>query len=224
MKIDNKDILVFFDIDNTIVDGYTQKYFIQFLMNKGKISKKYLLFLAIWFILYKLKVIKNTNRAIKFYVGLLNGLSEQELRNIVDDFFQSKIKNHIFLGALRDVKYHLKNGHNVVFVSMSLKPIVEKIAEYLKVNYVVATNLEILNGVYTGKILGYIIEGDFRLNAIKEYIKMFDSDKLITHFYTDHYSDIPILRLIDSPHVVNPDNILYREAIKNNWEILKYKK
>jgi len=43
-----------------------------------------------------------------------------------------------------------------------------------------------------------------------------------SYAYTDHHSDIPLLKLVGNPVVVNPSFFLRRAAVKNNWPILEH--
>lgn len=219
--MNTKDInnIAFFDVDNTIVDGYTQKYFIKFLIKNNKLSRVFILFYAIWFLLYKLHIIKNAGSAIKLYVKYLRGNGVGEMSQLVEEFFDTEIERRIFSGARQEINEQLSKGNKVVLVSMSLFPIIEIIAEHLGVEDFIATDVEVVEGKYTGKIVGRVIEGEHRYQIVKSNIGKHNKK---VYFYTDHYTDLPILESVDFPVVVNPDNILYNKALKGGWKILNF--
>jgi phosphoserine phosphatase len=49
-----------------------------------------------------------------------------------------------------------------------------------------------------------------------------DVDLRQSYFYTDSYSDAPMLRVVGKPRVVSPDPRLSREARQRGWPILQW--
>lgn len=216
----NKNIkkVVFFDVDNTIIDGYTQKYFIHYLFKNKIIGIKILLFSYLWFFLYKFNIVSNVDKAISFYISFLKGWKVDDLNNIIEDFFQKKIYNNFFKVIVNIIKDFKSEGAQVVLVSTSLGPIVKIIADNLGVNKIIATKLEVEDGVYTGFIKGRAVAGREKLRLVQDFLSSFEDIK--TYFYSDHFSDESLLAFVDKPSVVNPDKLLYNKAKKNNWNII----
>ena len=123
--------VVFFDVDNTILNGYSQRYFIKYLFKNKKINIFYLLTGYVWFLFYKLQIIKSPKKAIEFLVNFFKGWKEKDLESLVDYFFDEYIEGNLFNQAIDEVKEHIKNGHKVVLISTSLEPIVKKIGLFM---------------------------------------------------------------------------------------------
>jgi HAD superfamily hydrolase (TIGR01490 family) len=195
------------------------------LFKNKKINIFYLLTGYVWFLFYKLQIIKSPKKAIEFLVNFFKGWKEKDLESLVDYFFDEYIEGNLFNQAIDEVKEHIKNGHKVVLISTSLEPIVKKIGLFMGVKEYISTDLEVMDGKYTGKIRGRVVDGQEKVNRFKKYLEGYGDkcDNLCTFFYTDHYSDKELLLLVDRPYVVNPDNILYKVARNNNWPIINYK-
>jgi phosphoserine phosphatase len=43
------------------------------------------------------------------------------------------------------------------------------------------------------------------------------------YFYSDSYTDLPLLEFSGHPVAVNPDRFLRREALKRGWRILRWR-
>lgn len=218
--------IVFFDIDNTIVDGYTQKYFIKFLFQNKYVSLFHLFLIYCWFIFYKINLIRDTEGAMVFFLKFLKGFNKQKLDALVDSFFSQFIKPRIFDEIVGIIEHHKKSQDYVVFISTVINPIGEKIAKYFGVQHVICTELEAKNNLYTGFVKGGVLDGERKKNKAQQFLNKigdnFNFSKTI--FYSDHHSDLPLLYFVDERHVVNPSKKLFLVAKNNNWEILTFNK
>ena len=218
-----KNKIVFFDVDNTIVDGYTQKYFIHYLFKEKYINSTTLFLSYIWFFLYKLGIVKDVSRAVNFYIKFVRGFSRDKLNNIIKTFFDVYIKNIIYKEFKQLIEKYKIEGAKVVLVSTSLEPIVKAIADFLDVNDYIATKLKLENSLYTGLVEGSVVTGDKKLELVKHLLSTYEHTNIETYFYSDHLSDIDLLNFVDNPYVVNPSKILYNKAVRKNWGIINIK-
>lgn len=219
----NNQKIVFFDVDNTIVDGYTQKYFVKYLSKIKAINIMVLFLSYLWFLFYKLHIVKDVDKAINFYISFLNNWDKDRLFKLVDIFFNLHIKNKIY----KDIKILIDNykieGAIIVLISTSLEPIVKRIAYHLEIKNYIATKLEVMDDLYTGKINGRAVSGAEKLKLVKDFLALYKNQNIETYFYSDHFSDEVLLSFVDYPFVVNPDKILYNKAMNRNWPIIKVK-
>jgi phosphoserine phosphatase len=86
---------------------------------------------------------------------------------------------------------------------------------------VVSTEVEIIDEIYTGKVLGIPALSEGKLIKVKEWmlqnrIESFDN----TSFYSDSINDLPLLAVVSKPVAVNPDDMLRKECRKRSWEII----
>lgn len=77
---------------------------------------------------------------------------------------------------------------------------VQEIADLI----IIATDYEIVDGRYTGKINGDVCFGKEKLERVKKYLSINKIDSVI-EAYTDHYSDFPMLSVAQKKYLVNPD-------------------
>ena len=226
IKINKHINIIFFDIDNTLVNGYTQKYFLLFLFKRGYIGLSKIFLLYLWFFGYKIHLNKNIDPIMNYFLKFLKNFKKNQLDLIVKDFFNNSIKNRIFKEAAQIIKEHQRGGDCIVFISTVISPIAEVLAHFFHVNHVIATKLEINAGLYTGKICGKVLDGGNKLKFAKFFLESMKKEFVVrkTFFYSDHYSDIPLLNFVNEPYAVNPDDILVKAAKKNNWQVLTFNK
>lgn len=80
---------------------------------------------------------------------------------------------------------------------------------------------EAVDGVYTGRPTGLFIYGEGKARAIEALAAREGIDLAASYAYTDSASDLPMLRLVGHPVVVNPDRELLRIARQEGWEVLR---
>lgn len=217
-------IVAFFDVDDTLIDGQTQKIMASYLRRKGKLSLTFLFKIYSWFLLYKTGLVSDVLPIMQKSYRSIKGIKVAELEKILHEMFIEEIEPRIFPQALEEIKNHQLEGHEVVLVSNSIEPLVKTIKERLSLSMYIATSLESKNNVFTGELKGSIIYEQEKLQAIKKIAPSQNWNLTKSYAYSDHYSDIPLLEVVGSPVAVNPDDKLRQEAQKHNWPILHWKK
>lgn len=209
--------LVFFDLDDTIIRGQSQKFLIDYAFKKKKISFSIYIYILIWFFLYKLGLLKDVVKIREKAFRFFNGWSEQDLEKLLIDFFNSKIKKRIYKNFFNVLNYHRKNGAVIILLSASIYPLVKIIADSLKIDFCIATKLEKNNGLYTGKIDGDIIYGIKKRDAVIDFLKENNVSLRGSYAYGDHTSDLYLLSIVENPFIVNPNKYMENIVNKKNW-------
>lgn len=222
-NLENKKIAVFFDVDNTLIEGQTQKMMVSYFYHKKKINLVFLLEIYFWFLLYKIGIVSEGLSIMKKAYKLTKGMSVEEFKGFMLDLFEKEIKSKIYPQAVERINFHKKEGHEIILVSKSCKILIDIIKDFLNINFSIATELEIKNGMLTGKLKGRIIHGEEKFAAIKELIPIKNWELKESYAYGDHYSDLFLLKNVGHPLVVNPDKRLKREAEKYKWPIFYWK-
>ena len=75
------------------------------------------------------------------------------------------------------------------------------------------------DGVYTGRLVGGLLHGEAKAAAIRALAAREGLDLARCSAYSDSANDLPMLRLVGQPAVVNPDAELRAEARRNGWPV-----
>lgn len=215
--------LVFFDIDNTLLDGYSQQILLSYLFHKKIIKKIPYFKINLWFILYKIGLIEDPKRTMEYAYKFLSNWKTSDFEAVIDDFFKDKLKARFFKEAIEVIKIHKKEGRELVLISNIVDILAKKIAEYLGINNYLSTRLEIIGGKFTGKIIGDIVYGKEKEKVINDFTKKNNLTLDSSWGYGDHLSDLPFLNLVKKPNAVNPSTALMKIAESKNWPILIFK-
>jgi len=212
--------IVLFDVDNVLVRGQTQKLLLTFLFKRGKINWLFFIKIYFWFLLYKFNLNKNIVKIREEAFNIMNGWSKVETEEIFKEFFDQEIKPRIFHQAVDLVHFYHNKNYEIILVSASLSEIVNKLKDYLSLRFAIATKLEVMNDRYTGKTTGLVPYGEDKIKAVRELLDTYGFSLEESYAYADHFSDLPLLEIVKTPTVVNPDKKLRRIAKKKEMGYL----
>jgi HAD superfamily hydrolase (TIGR01490 family) len=104
--------------------------------------------------------------------------------------------------VVQTVQDHLKTGDRVILVTASFDIYVEKLAKRLGIPNVVCTRAEVRDGILTGRILGKNCHGTEKVERLETLLA--PAEWAISILYTDHHSDLPLLKRVSHGVLVNP--------------------
>ncbi len=212
--------VVFFDIDGVLMKAQTQELFVKFLFFKKKMSTWKVSVIILWFLAYKMGIVKDVVRIREFAFKVFEGWDAATMNQLMDQFYEKYLSLNLNPSLIERLKMHQLRGDVVIILSATIKEIAEYLARNLNVNAVIATELEILDGKYTGKIKGDIPYGEIKSKFIEEFILKNNFSLNETYAYADHITDLPMLKLVRRPVVINPESKLRVIAKDLGWEIL----
>jgi phosphatidylglycerophosphatase C len=100
------------------------------------------------------------------------------------------------IASLRD---HQRQGHETMIISASPSIYVRAIADHLGIDHVVATELEVVDGLLTGRYVGRNCRHEEKLRRLLEWLGERDVE---LHAYGNSPDDDPMLGRADHPHHV----------------------
>ena len=213
--------LAIFDLDNTILNGDSDYSWINFLIDidyvdKDEYEKKNQYFYDKY---YEGKL--DYDEWAEFALSTIKGKRPEEIENLLNKFLSSVIEPMINIYALRLLHNHYHKNDVMLLASATNSVIVNPIAKRLGFENIVATEVEIVNGVYSGKFQNTPALGEGKLQKVREWMRRNDfSDFKNTIFYSDSINDFPLLLAVNKAVAVNPDNKLREECEKRSWEIV----
>ena len=214
--------LVIFDLDKTLIKGYSQQIFLKYLFKTGIINFFNYFIISIWFIFYKLGLVKSPKKIMEYAFRFMKGWDGEKLNSLINDFFEKELKHLFFKDGVEVVNNHKKENRELLIVSNVPDFLVKRIALYLGVNNYIGTKLEIINGKLTSKIAGDIVYGENKTLVVKDYVSKNGFTLDNSWAYGDHISDLPILSIVNHPYAINPSPELRKEAEKRNWPIILF--
>jgi HAD superfamily hydrolase (TIGR01490 family) len=211
--------IAFFDFDETLIVGNSGNLWIRRELKAGHITYWQFLRAAVWMARYKLGW-ASMDDAIRTAIGSLRGLSERELRARTRAFYAEEVRTLYRTGARPTLERHRARGDRVVLLTASSLYLSELVQEDLELDDVLCNRFEIdQEGLHTGQTVGALCFGAGKLPHAEAYARAQGVSLDDCYFYTDSYSDLPVLERIGHPVVVNPDPRLRTEAERRGWPI-----
>ncbi|ATR84338.1 HAD-IB family hydrolase [Pseudomonas sp. FFUP_PS_473] len=157
-----------------------------------------------------------------FSLEPIAGRTQEELQHLVEPWVENIIEPIIFSEACKRIAEHRKRGDRVLVISASGTHLVAPIAARLGIDEFLAIDLEVVNGVYTGKTRGVLTYREGKITRLLEWLDQEEENLEGASFYSDSRNDLPLLLKVDHPVVVNPDPVLRGHAEQHGWPILSW--
>jgi phosphatidylglycerophosphatase C len=183
--------IAFFDFDGTITTRDTLLEIIKFQKGKFAFLIGFLLN-APWLIAYKLKLFPNDDVKQKILTYFFSGTPELVFQQKCDLFAERKLPELIRPGALTEIEGLRARDFDIVVVSASAGNWIRKWTTGLGVQ-LIATRLEVKEGLITGRIEGKNCHGEQKVVCIKEHLNLSEYEEI--YVYGDSAGDKPMLAL-----------------------------
>jgi len=214
--------LVLFDMDHTLVPADTGTIWSQFLQEKNLISLEKAQERAQFLADYQNGTL-NVEEAYRFELGVLQSLERDLRKELLNQFFEDKVKPLITATALQTVAKHRQNGDYLIMITATLEEIASPIAEFFGMDHLIGGRGQIdARGNYTGEIEREPCMGRGKLVHLEEWLVKTGNNPVEYTFYSDSHNDLPLLEQVDVAIAVDPDAKLRQIAQDNNWQIISF--
>jgi HAD superfamily hydrolase (TIGR01490 family) len=213
--------LALFDMDRTLVRVETASLYVRYQREIGEATVRDSARVAWWVALYTFNLIDAPRVAERALAGL-RGTPETVLSSRCDDWFRRYVEPHVCDAARLAVAKHLCDGDQVAIVTGASSYAARPLARALRIPHVCATELEVRDGVFTGRPVHPLCYGVGKVARARALAARLGLELRDAVFYSDSVTDLPLLELVRSPVVVNPDPRLAREARRRGWRVERW--
>lgn len=216
----------FFDVDNTVMRGASI-----FHLARGLYARKFLTPRDIGrfavqqtrFRLLGREDLGHVHEARESALSFAAGHRVEELTAIGEEVFDEVMERKIWPGTRALAQMHLDAGQRVWLVTATPVEVATVIAQRMGLTGALGTVSETVDGVYTGRLVGEILHGEAKAEAVRALAAREGLDLSLCAAYSDSANDIPLLALVGQPCAVNPDTRLRAHARANGWRVRDYR-
>jgi HAD superfamily hydrolase (TIGR01490 family) len=208
----------FFDLDRTVVSCNTGRLVLRDLRQRGELSVLRAIRAFGWLLKYHFSLLDGERMARKVLAGF-RGRSEEEFAAVCRRLVEGDVLPRLLPAAIRKIAQHRAEGHLTAILSTSPSYIAGPVAEILGMDAVVSTQLEVEKGLFTGRVIGPTCFGRGKVHWAEELGQRRSLDLDRSWFYTDSYTDLPMLERVGNRVIVNPDPRLRRAARQRGWAV-----
>lgn len=216
--MENPKIAAFFDLDRTLLAVNSATLFAFYEKRHGHAGAGLFLKSLFHILLYHFNMI-DIEAAYTRLIADYRGTSEQDLRNRIRHFAETELLGHVQPGAKRRLEHHRQQGHELVLLTSNSQYQSEVFVQHLKLDHALANSFEIVEGRLTGTARKPLCFGMGKVALARDWSKLRGMRLDQSYYYTDSFSDVPMLEAVGHPRVVNPDPKLRLEAKRRNWPI-----
>ncbi|MFO1518263.1 MAG: HAD-IB family hydrolase [bacterium] len=214
--------IAFFDVDGTLMKGYSGYYTTLELMRR-RIIKKRRLPSAIF---YKVMASLYTGDVRKMYevaIADMAGTNIDDILQIGRETFEKYIRSRFFEEGLQEIENHKKEGRPVVLISSGPYMAIKIIEEFVKADASYSIGPVIENKILQNRLMVPFTYMEGKVEAARMEAKKRGASLKDCFFYADTHHDLPLLSAVGHPRTVNPDRKLKKEALERKWPILDFK-
>lgn len=135
-------------------------------------------------------------------------------------YLEQKIKPIMLPAAEALVEKHRAQGDTLLIITATNSFLTAPIAKMLGIDHLIATDPEMVDGRFTGRVAGKPSFQHGKVERLKKWLASRDEDLKDSVFYSDSHNDLPLLELVDTPVAVDPDPKLQTVAKQRGWKIL----
>ncbi|HEX3823174.1 MAG TPA: HAD-IB family hydrolase [Mycobacteriales bacterium] len=161
---------------------------------------------------------KDRSAFLRMVYRRYEGASLADLERIVDEDITATMLTRLSSHAVRAIREHRAAGHRLVLVTGAVTPLTRPVAALF--DEVVAAELSVDSfGRCTGHLELPPLVGESRAAWLRHRALAAGWDLAASYAYADSASDLPLLRAVGHPVVIDPDVVLSRVARKERWPV-----
>lgn len=218
----NKKPIAFFDVDHTLCAGSSGYFTARELIRKKIIKKRRLLLAMVYRTLGPFFKDVDVRRLYEIALVDMAGTQLDEIMELGRHVFETYVKPRIFKEGLAEIEKRKKEGYLIIILSSGPYMCIENMAGYLGADFSFSNGPIIKDGILQKQIQEPIYYKEGKVQVAQELAFQQGVTLHDCLFYSDSYSDLPLLKEVGHPYVVNPDRNLLKEARKRGWPLLKF--
>ena len=213
--------LAIFDLDNTLLAGDSDYLWGQYLVQQGIVDgKEYEAKNQRFYDEYKAGRL-DIYEFLAFSLHPLTLFSPAMLKDMHAQYMHQMIDKLITPEALALVDKHRQQGDTLMIITATNSFITRPIAQAFGIPNLLATEPEMIDGRYTGKVSGIPCFQDGKVKNLHAWLQAHEMNLRDSWFYSDSHNDLPLLNEVTHPVAVDPDPQLRGVAEQRQWPVLQ---
>ncbi len=215
-------VAAFFDLDRTLLDMNSSTLWAKRELLSRSITFKQFGRVLVWNVLYHLSLIE-MDKAYQEALAHYRGRLYQDLEEQTRDWFTRDVAHHLRPGAGRALHEHREQGHELVLLTSASAFAARAARDAWRLDDFLSNDFPTDDqGRLDGTFVTPLCYGEGKVVRAQAWADERGFDLREAYFYSDSYSDAPMLRAVGNPRVISPDPRLSREARQRGWPVLQW--
>lgn len=212
--------LFIYDLDHTLIAGDSSSLWMRYLLEIGW-ADEHLLAQEQQLMQAYASGAMDMHGYMQVFMQPLVGRTQAQVAEQVERFIEQYIAPIVYPQALATIAENHQQRYTQLIISATADFIVLPIAKSLNIEHALAVTTEVIDGCYTGKILGTPTYQAGKITRLEQWLGEQNNYRSL-YFYSDSYNDLPLLEHVQYPITVNPDARLHAHAQAQNWPIAQW--
>lgn len=211
----------FFDVDQTIYNGFCTSTFYLFLAKNHYVKDTDVIYkkdrqIGVDFKNGKLNYAEISEKVVLLTADILKGIEEKKVIEWQEEFM---VHHNNLFPWVKDLFNLLKEKeYEIYFISGGASPGINAVATYLEIDKVYASNLSIKNGIYTGEVEVFL-NYEEKTKLIHRIVGHLPNSFKIG--FGDSMGDVDMLSHMNVSFLYNPQNATLKKiAAEKHWYIV----
>jgi HAD superfamily hydrolase (TIGR01490 family) len=216
----------FFDVDNTMMMGASLFWFARGLAARKYFSSRDLAKFVWQQAKFRVAGNESADDMHTIRENALAFVADRPVAEIVrasEEIYDELMADRIWTGTRVLAQKHLDAGQRVWLVTATPVELASIIAHRLGLTGALGTVAEVVDGRYTGRLVGELMHGEAKAEAVMALAEREGLDLSRCTAYSDSANDLPMLSLTGTAVAVNPDTELRAVARARGWTIRDFR-
>lgn len=212
--------LAIFDLDNTLLGGDSDYLWGEFLVENKLVDGESYQQANKHFYDQYLAGTMDIFEFLAFQLKPLADNSPADLQRWRTQYLAEKIDPIILPAAERLIAHHRELGDTLLIITATNNFITAPIAEKLGIPHLIATEAEMIGGIYTGHVAGTPSYQHGKVVRLQAWLSTQNETLAGSYFYSDSHNDLPLLNMVEHPVAVDSDPKLLAFAKQHGWKTI----
>lgn len=215
-------IAAFFDLDGTLLTCNSGRLWMERERRLGRISRWQVIEGSFYLLVYRLKAL-DMEQVMARALRTVAGEHEEAVRRWTAHWFFEEVVSHAAPGAQAVLEQHRVRGDLLVLLTSASPYESEVASRFFDLDAALCTHYQVRQGRFTGGVEPPICYGAGKVDRAERFARDQGVDLSRSYFYTDSFSDLPMLERVGHPRVVNPDQRLRWIAARRGYALLDWR-
>jgi len=212
----------FFDFDGTLIAGYSANAWYGERLRRFDVGPTELARTLLAGFDMSLRG-ADVTRFMEIAVAAWAGRAADEIEALGERLFVQQIAGMVYPQAGALIRAHREAGHTIAIASSATPFQVAPLARELGIDNLLCTEVEVVNGLATGKLGGPVLWGTGKANAVRSFAEEKGIDLDESYAYGNGKEDVPYLETVGRPRPLNPDGGLTELARDHGWQTYRFR-
>ncbi|HVI69154.1 MAG TPA: HAD-IB family phosphatase [Magnetospirillaceae bacterium] len=209
--------IAFFDIDNTMYDGFSYFALLEKQVGEGLIKQGILTDALASMQKYKAKTQDYETTIVELLDMYAAGLTGVKYAAVLESTKQFYEKSDKFFAYVAPTFKKLKGSHDIALVTGEPQFVAEAVKELFGANSYYSTEYEVVDGMFTGSVASYLASRHEKHDAIKHLMQGYGAKNSFA--FGDSEGDIEMLRAVEYPICLKATDGLCAIAVEKGWDM-----